>query len=337
MAHENLHIDESVIAKYLAKESSNVEILQVEAWLNESEENQKTLADYRKIWEGAKPPAAAVKVDVDAAWAKLSHKIDASQKAQEPIVRSINPNRKWYAAAAVIIALVGLFGLYKLGAPKQVLLASTNEPIEQSLPDGSLVALNKGSELIYPDKFKGKTRQVELKGEAFFDVEPDKEKPFVITTQSALVKVLGTSFNVIAKEGQNVRVQVETGLVELSNPNADTNVIKIPAGATGILEISTGRVYLEHSSFADDLFWMNKKLKFKKTPLPEVLKVLEKNYKVRFDSDLRELESCLLTARFEEESIENILQVIAVTFNLQFEIEGDTVQFIADENNCGEI
>ena len=117
--------------------------------------------------------------------------------------------------------------------------------------------------------------------------------------------------------GQRRRVQVETGLVELSNPNVDTNLVLIPAGATGILDISTGRVYLEESNFADDLFWMNKKLKFKNTPLPEVLNVLEKNYKVQFTSDLKELDNCLLTARFEKESIETKNKVVFIQQKLR--------------------
>jgi len=84
------------------------------------------------------------------------------------------------------------------------------------LPDGSSGWLNGGSYLKFKNEFKGKTRIVELNGEAYFNVEENHKKPFEVVTQDIIVKVHGTSFNVMAYPGdKNIEVTTETGIVEV--------------------------------------------------------------------------------------------------------------------------
>lgn len=339
MADEYGYMDDGLLVKHLIGETDREENLLVETWLEASDENREEYALMQKVWqESLSTPKAPV--DTNAAWAKLSARIDEDDHAEmkEPVVRKLNRPKWNWAAAAVLLALVGLFGVFQYLGGQGVTVMSDNMLVEQTLPDGSSVALNANSKLEYAKDFDGELREVKLKGEAFFEVQPNAEKPFVIDAGEGFVKVLGTSFNVEAKEGSDIRVHVVTGRVQLSLPNAiaDTSMVILEVGETGIIDHKTKRVYKESPMYEDALFWINKKLVFNKVPLPRVFEVLEKNYKLSFSAYDKSVEKCLLTARFEKESIESILEVISATFNIQFVIEGASVTINSQNNNCAE-
>ncbi len=339
MADEFGHMDDGLLVKYLIGETDGEENLLVEKWLEASDENREEYARVQKVWQGSLAVSKS-KVDTDAAWAKLSGRIDEFEETavKAPVVRTLNRPKWNWAAASVLLALVGLFGVFQYITGKEVKVSSDKLVVEQTLPDGSSVALNGNSELEYAKNFDGDLRKVKLKGEAFFEVQPNAEKPFVIDGGLGEVKVLGTSFNVEAKEGSDIRVHVVTGRVQLSLPGAiaDTSLVILEIGETGIIDHKTKRVYKESPLYEDALFWLNKKLVFNKLPLPRVFEVLEKNYNLSFSAYDKSVEKCLLTARFEKESIESILEVISATFNIQFTVDGETVQINAQDHNCAE-
>ncbi len=338
MADEYGHMDDGLLVKYLIGETDDEENLLVEKWLEASDENRKEYARMQKVWQGTLS-APKAPVNTDAAWAKLSAQIDEDEQAEvkEPVLRTLRPRWNW-AAAAILLALIGLFGVFQYFSGQDITVISKDMLVQQTLPDGSSVALNANSELEYAKDFDGDLREVKLKGEAFFEVQPNAEKPFVIDARAGYIRVLGTSFNVEAKEGSDIKVHVVTGKVQLSLPGviADTAMVILEVGETGIIDHKTKRVYKESPLFEDALFWLNKRLVFNKLPLPRVFEVLEKNYKLSFSTYDKSVEKCLLTARFEKESIESILEVISATFNIQFVVDGDTVQVNSQDNNCGE-
>lgn len=339
MADELGHMDDGLLVKYLIGETDVEENLLVEKWLEASDENRQDYARVQKVWHGSLS-VSKLKVDTDAAWAKLSDRIDEYEEStvKEPVVRTLNRPKWNWSAAAVILALVGLFGVFQYFTGKDVKVTTDKLLVEQTLPDGSSVALNANSELEYAKDFDGDLRQVKLKGEAFFEVQPNAEKPFVIDVGLGQVMVLGTSFNVEAKEGNDIRVHVVTGKVQLSLPGAiaDTSKVILEVGETGIIDRRTHRVYKDSPLYEDALFWLNQKLVFNKVPLPQVFEVLEKNYKLSFSAYDKSVDKCFLTARFEKESIESILEVISATFSIQFVIEGASVTINSQNNNCAE-
>ncbi len=339
MADEHAHIDDDLLVKHLIGETDAEENVLVEKWLEASDENKAEYGRMQKTWESTLNAHQKI-IDTEAAWQKLTARIDAfeDEKEIQPIVRSLNRPKWSWAAAAVILALVGLFGIFQYFSGQEVAVKTDEMLVEQSLPDGSSVALNAHSELEYDKNFDGDKRKVTLKGEAFFEVQPNAAKPFVIDAGLGQVKVLGTSFNVEAREGSNISVHVVTGRVQLSLPesNADTALVILEAGETGIIDHKSKRVFKESPMYDDALFWLNKKLVFNKVPLPRVFEVLEKNYKLQFSAYDATVEECLLTARFEKESIESILEVISATFNIQFVVQGESIQVNSQENNCAE-
>lgn len=340
MLDEQGHIDEGLLVKYLLGETEAQENLLVEKWLDASDENRQHLELLKQVWGST--AEVSFEVDTDAALNKLSARIEADEQdvsTSEPIVRSLKRPKWNWAAAAVILALVGLFGTFQMFFNgNEVLVASEGMVLEQALPDGSSIALNGNSKLSYPKEFDGDTRKVELKGEAFFDIKPNAEKPFIIDAGAGEIKVLGTSFNVEAFENNDLKVHVVTGRVQLSAPgqHKDSSMVILEAGNTGIISHQTGKVFKENPLYEDALFWLNKKLTFTKTPLPEVFQILEKNYGIHFSTYDNAVNSCLLTARFEGESISSILEVISATFNIQFDIDDQRVQVTSQDNNCAE-
>ena len=104
---------------------------------------------------------------------------------------------------------------------------------QAELPDGTKVFLNNGSTLRYPAKFTGDTREVELFGEAFFDVEHNRQRPFIINTTGLDVKVLGTRLNVYSYPEENYQeITLESGSVELidQEDNREITVAKMQPG-----------------------------------------------------------------------------------------------------------
>lgn len=334
------HIDEGLLLKYHQQETTHAETQLVKEWLLVSSENTHEYEELVKLWTSIGSSSSQINVDTDTAWNKLSNKIDAYDVIEnEPVVKRLyRPKFTWLAAASVV-ALVGLFAVFQyLFDEEKLQVASQETLVEKVLEDGSSVALNANSKLWYPKRFDSKTRTVKLEGEAFFDIERDESKPFIIEAGIGEVKVLGTSFSVEAYDNKDTRVQVISGRVQLSTSSqtVDSNKVILEAGNTGIINKATRRVYKETQDYEDALFWLNKRLVFEKTPLPKVFKVLEKNYGIQFEQGNKDVRQCMLTARFENESINDILSVIEATFNVQFEINAGRVYVTSEDQNCGE-
>lgn len=340
MADDSLHIHD-LLVKHLIGETDAEEQALVEEWLEASVENKEEYAQMQAVWQNSLS-VSTTKVNTDAAWAKVSARIDILEEQDnvqpQPVVRTLKKPKWSWVAAAVLLALVGLFSIFQYHKVQPVTIQASDMLVQRSLPDGSSVALNAHSQLKYAKNFDGETREVKLRGEAFFDVQPNAAKPFIIDAGLGQVTVLGTSFNVEAHDGEDIEVHVVEGRVQLSMPkgHADTSLVILQKGETGFINRATQRVYKESPVYDDALFWLNKKLAFTKTPLPKVFKVLEKNYKLSFSNYDAGIEKCLLTARFEKESLESILQVISATFNIEFIVDGETVMIKSQENNCAE-
>ncbi len=222
-----------------------------------------------------------------------------------------------------------LFGLWfvtakQFGTPQNnvVSFKSGNQSIEKILPDGTKFLLSKNSEITYPKLFEGNTREIILTGEGFFNVYHDSAHPFIIHTQDTDVRVLGTLFHVRAYNAQ-VQVLVKNGNVQFSK---NKNQVILTKGQKGeilanvesiikseITEIET----VEKEKFSSFVF--NKK------SLGEVSKALSERFgkKIKFSQD--KIKNCKLTATFENEKLENIIAVIAETFDLKIDNQVDTI------------
>jgi ferric-dicitrate binding protein FerR (iron transport regulator) len=214
------NFNRELLAKYLSNEVSSLEKLEVETWLSQSAENREELEQSRKMLDTVDAFYKAESFNSEVAWKNISAKINPPQMKviQRKNIRKEVVTRFYkYAAIIVFAVLLGSAGFYigfrnKVTVVYSEIISPENQVInEYTLPDGSVVALNSNSKLVFPKQFKGDTREVTLYGEAFFDVKPNAEKPFIISAGNAQVKVVGTSFNVSAyPETETVEVVVKT-------------------------------------------------------------------------------------------------------------------------------
>jgi transmembrane sensor len=315
--------DEIQLLNYLLGKAGEEERRRIEEWLHGNEAHREYLDQLEKVWvETGKIRPVPVAVDVDAAWERMLGRISGEER--ETPVRSL---RYVWTVAAILLVSFGLYFVAKmfLIPPEQVELTSTSAIVKDTLPDGSRISLNRNSKLTYPGKFGRKMRQVTLTGEAFFDVKHDAEQPFVIEAGKAMIKVLGTSFNVKAYTGSDVEVSVEQGLVMLFTVDPATNdtlSVLLPAGTSGVLPVNSMQPEVMERTSPDRLFWLDRTLEFRQTELSEVFAVLSGHFGIIVRSGQPEILNCRLSATFRNESLETILEVIATSFELEVKNEG---------------
>ena len=346
---ENINIEElsgDLVSKYLNKETNSIENLEVEFWLNQSDKNQMEMENYRKILNKVDGFYKAKNFDSKTAWKNVHSKINPGQLKivqRKKVRKELLAQFYKYAAIIVVAILLGGFGYY-FGFRKQMPtfyseIVSAEKQIlnEYVLPDGSIVALNSNSKLEFPKQFASATREVTIIGEAFFNVKPNPEKPFIINAGNTQVKVLGTSFNVCAyPETETVEVIVATGKVQITQKKEDllaqNSEVFLTPGEKGTLFNESNLLEKSINANVNFLAWKTNDLVFDETPLSEVIQCLEKVYHIEIQLTEPDLENLLLTAHFNKKPIDFILDVVRLTFKL--ELTGENEHFtLASRNN----
>lgn len=265
---------------------------------------------------------------IDAAWEKINQRLHPESEDKHNKFRKLYLNPIFRYAAAVIVAAVLLVSGYTFyfnpSATEKQMQVSANDQIVNTfaLPDGTLVSLNSNTRINYPEKFNGNTREVTIEGEAFFEVKPDKTKPFIIHAGKAQIKVLGTSFSVSAYPAtKQVEVIVETGRVQVTNKATETatNELILVPGDKGTLVYASNSLQKTTNQDPNFIAWKTRNLTFKATSLNEVILNLEKVYKVNISLADPKLNELLLTAQFNNYSLDFILKVIESTFPIEFQ------------------
>lgn len=303
---------EDLIASYLANELNSLDSQRVEEWLAEGDENIKLFEEYVKTWSSV--PYNENAYNADQAWMDI-----------KPLLQSTTSfTSLWKVAAAVIILLGSYFTFNQINSSEEVLLAQ-NEVIKETLVDGSNITINKNSELIISGDFNDSERRVKLKGEAFFAIEKNPEKPFVIEMEQSQVKVLGTSFNITADpKDKLVEVYVKSGVVLFEYQTDSNNTylsIKLLAGDKVVYNKDTKKLEKQEKGVDAnaDLYWMDQQLIFDGIKMEKVAKILEAVYEVKIDFSNPSIGQCPLTVNFQNASIEEIIEVVGLTFNLEVE------------------
>ena len=197
-----------------------------------------------------------------------------------------------------------------------------------TLSDGSRVILNSGSKLTYAKNFEAEKREVYLDGEAFFNVAKDSNRPFVVNSMDTKTTALGTSFNVSAYQGETLNVSLLTGKVAVSRGgDAEEGVILNPGEA---LRIDSKNDRFTKSDFDQEVVigWTKKWIIFQKTPLLEAIRVLENWYGVQIQIARQPGEQVLLSGRFQDETLENVLEGLKFSARFDFTIDKERVKII---------
>jgi transmembrane sensor len=323
-------IDE-LIAKHLTGEIAVEEQAWLEKWLAESADNQLYFNQMQRLWQKSELGKLTLPrpLDVEAALSRTKSKIQQPPQSTSPAKR-VSLNYRWMGIAAAITILLGAFWFFQQGAATQsTQLAATENTLRDTLSDGSRVALNQYSSL--SAEFSKNGRRVKMKGEAYFEVAPNPEKPFVIEVQQVLVTVVGTKFNIDNRSDPDwVIVSVEEGKVRVQSGTQTEFLI---AGEQARIDQRNGKFERTQTKPSGNISaWANRQFVFDDVPLSEVVPMLEKNYQVKINLVNQDLANCRLQSRFNNEPIERIIVVIAETFSL--EIQHRNGQYFLDGPSC---
>jgi transmembrane sensor len=225
------------------------------------------------------------------------------------------------AASVIVIAGIGLIAWLVTNNSKPITILAKQAVLNDTLPDGSVVTINKGSSISYNSKLKGETRKLELKGEAFFNVTPNKEKPFVISVNDVQITVVGTSFNVKNING-NTEVVVETGIVQVTRGG---KTVELKANEK--TEVHAQDSILNKEQVSDKLYnyYRTKQFVCDETPLWKLVEVVNEAYNSNIVIGNPAIRNLTITTIFDNESLDQVLNVIKETFSITILKEGDTI------------
>jgi transmembrane sensor len=313
-------ITHELLVKYLLGEASPGERTGVEQWLAGGEDRRRLLSQLKLVLEES-GRLKAPESDEEQAWQRFRQRIAATRVPVKKKRSFFTPLR----VAAVFVLLAGLaLWVYfsQQNKPVQTLAVQSHDKVvTDTLPDGSMVTLNRNSTLSYKEKFKGDIRSVALKGEAFFDVRPDKSKPFVVQVNDVTVKVVGTSFNIKA-EGGKTEVIVESGIVQVTRGG---KTIELRPKQKVRLETQDTTLVKEEVKDGLHNYYRSREFVCDNTPLWKLVEVLNEAYGVRIEIGRGSLKNLPLTATFNNESLDNILQIISATFDIKVERQDDRI------------
>lgn len=321
--NEGTHSMSDRLARYLSGEADAAERQAVEAWAAADAAQAAELEAMRAIWE-ASAEAPGPPVDVDRAWVRLEARIAEAEGRGRVIPFHQRPVVRWAAAAAVFAGVVLGARYWYQQRPEEFMAA--NEHVRTVLQDNSSVVLSPGSNVNVRMKVE---RHISLRGEAYFEVQRDEERPFVVETGEVTVTVLGTAFEVSAYDTSNsVLVRVRHGKVRVV---AEGDSVILHAG--GYARYNKSAHLLERLAAPPVEVFGERIIHFQEAPMTTVVKQLEKLFQVKVELANAGLGRCTLTATFEDEPIDYILRVIADTHVLKL-TQSAPGTYVLDGEGC---
>ena len=263
-------------------------------------------------------------IDIEGDWQKVKGRMSAEKS------RQLSPF--WQIAAAVILLLgVGFIAQkYLAPSPDMIAVLSGEQMKEVLLPDGSMVTLNRQAELVYPEKFNRRQRELKLRGEAFFEVVNNPSLPFVVDVdQKAMVRVLGTSFNIdhdASSEG--ISVQVMEGKVAFSSLEGSDEIILVKDEQATFRE---GSITRDDGVDRNSMSWKTGVLYFENDDIGEVLKQLQVHYKIEIVLDQSVPGDLSFTSTLDKQELQSVLDEISLVLGLDYRYENEKVVFTLSE------
>lgn len=324
----NIVIDESLVGRYLAGEASPEEAIAVDEWRERSAENRARFEELVTLWEQASTGNSWQAPDDTRAWRQLTADLQLPATGR---IRNLFDWRLKVAVALLVILGAGVGAWLFLERP---VLTSSDQIIRtgpfilsDTLHDQSVITLAQHSRLSVSDGFATTGRQVTLEGEGYFSVKPLSGQPFTIMAGEVKIVVVGTAFNV-RQDTMGVTVGVSHGVVKMV---AGTDSLLVKAGATGVYERRLQQLHLLDTVDRNEYAYATRVFYFYSTPMEEVQKALEAAYNVQIVFENKQLAHCKLNTQFNQQSLQQVLDVIAASLGIQYRIENSTIYFSGDE------
>lgn len=316
--------DSELIFRYCKGLCTESEKKYIENFLNTSTKNQQLYQDFRNALALGDDIKAMEMIDVKAGYLKTQSII---KKNRYKLLKMQMVKYAAFLTVPLLMSSIMLGYLYfhqNLDEEMQYvdIRASIGAVIRYELPDNSVVWLNSGSKLRYPVSFKDDAREVDLEGEAYFEVQSDKERPFYVnTSQGIQVYVYGTQFNVSAYCDEDyVETVLESGHVSVLIPECDRPVTLVP-GEYLLCDKKTLHFLKSEVDVNEKIAWKDGKLIFRNTSLDNVLKRLSRHFNVDIQFNNISGKDYRYRATFKNETLSQILDYLSKSASMKWKTE----------------
>lgn len=326
------------ITGYLLNECTVETKKEVEELIEKDADFSKTISQMRRLISFEQEKLDIT--DIETKWAEIETQIlKSSRKAAKREIdrKRYSTSYSFLRYAAVIVFIIGAISYFtRENLPPEIpaieyktLTVANGERRTIVLYDGTTVNLDCGSELKYPTKF-GNTREVFLKGEAYFQVAKDSNRPFLIHADESLIQVLGTKFNVKTwnERNKDVIVTVVEGKVSFGLDKVDINkkviLTKNMQSNISIDGKVSQPIIVEASTYSN---WMHNEIYFNKASLKEIISQLERWYDLKFEIPKNIMNKTDLAVHINDTNIDDILEMLSVITNTKVVRDGNRVRF----------
>lgn len=266
--------------------------------------------DDKTIWEMSKKIKLPKPIDSGVSWARLESKLDTVDEKQ-PIFKARPKMLQLKPAFAISFGILLLVLLPILYVQLNLVQISTErgEILSHTLPDGSLIQLSTESELKYKKSSWKSIRNVEIIGEAYFDVEKS-QIPFIVNLDNLTVTVLGTKFNVKHRDNM-IEVAVNEGKVQVSDIAHEKHITLL---AGQMLRFADGEPPQQPQNvpFANYPGWTQNKLMFYQDNLANVCREIERRFNVQVQLSNQDLAGIMVTGVLQADNIDSVLATLSI-------------------------
>lgn len=333
---EDININHKII-DFLAGEASESEQVYVREWIDASDENKDYFLKVKELWNNKLSKEETSAFRTGEGWKKFVSKYQLNTTKEERASYNNSTKKILYnvlkVAAILIVGLIlwqsGLFN------PKEITYSTDLIKKELTLPDQSLIYMNNNSQISYYANLNRKrNREVHFSGEAFFDISPNPDKPFIIYTNNVKVEVKGTSFNIRAYPGEPVEITVKTGIVEVTELSENQHIRPVTLRKDEKIRFDTLSNFYnaEENDNPNYLAWKTESYLFDSVNISKVMESLEKGYDTTIVINNPEFNNCMLVAKFDSLSLNQIFWILQRTYDISVSLSNDTI--FVDGKGC---
>ncbi len=281
-------INWELLARYFSGECSSEEKKLIESWMRADPKNKIEIDNLGKIWSVSE--VQNKNWNAHEALKKVSERIDNTLPERKPLIIRYPIVKIYRYAAVFLILVVSTLIISRIFLHQSVpviteVLVPNGTTREIVFPDSSIVFLDSGSFLTYSDHFGDKLREVNLEGEGYFEITRNPQIPFIVHAGDAVIKVIGTKFNVRAwKLSHMVKIVVEEGKVLFySKDDSEDESVIIAKNQLSTLPENGKPQKPQVVDVSQYLSWMNHEMVFQNVTLNEVLQQLERWYDLKIN------------------------------------------------------
>lgn len=327
---ENQHLVQA-IEQYIRGIATTEEEKVVYTWMNESPENRRWLFREKELWEASQLGSSRLNE------IEISQWVDLHQQINEPKKNGFRINEILKIAAIVIFAIgAGWLGhsvyseisINNSQAEQKTIEASKGQIKEIFLADGTHVWLNSDSRLSFPNHFSETTREVELSGEAFFEVTASEKKPFLVKTGNHMVKVTGTRFNICEyPESKIIETTLEEGKVKIISGNFFKDLLP---GEQSSFHTESAEIRISKTDLEIYTVWKEGRYDFNNEPVGKIFQIIERWWDVKINYPVETLKNERISGVLRRyKPIEQHFEVIQQLVPMVYRIENDVINVSA--------